>query len=138
MDPEARCNLVGYLWMAIWWVRVQGPWGEFRAESVKQLCYEGWVSYHIQRIDNEGVHRQASDGCRIMQTWPSIVNISLGDIRFMPTRSEFAIFRGFFKFWSNAPNFRSVGGGGGMCMLFEICEKRLFQKCMGWGGGSQF
>ena len=21
-----------------------------------------------------------------------------------------------------------------MCMLFEICEKRPFQKCMGWGG----
>ena len=26
-------------------------------------------------------------------------------------------------------------GGGGMCMLFEICEKRPFQKGMGWGGG---
>ena len=24
--------------------------------------------------------------------------------------------------------------GGGMCMLFEICEKRPFQKCMGSGG----
>ena len=23
---------------------------------------------------------------------------------------------------------------GGMCMLFEICEKRPFQKCMGWEG----
>ena len=22
-----------------------------------------------------------------------------------------------------------------MCILFEICEKRLFQKCMGWRGG---
>ena len=22
-----------------------------------------------------------------------------------------------------------------MCMLFEICEKRPFQKCMGGGGG---
>ena len=21
-----------------------------------------------------------------------------------------------------------------MCILFEICEKRPFQKCMGWGG----
>ena len=21
-----------------------------------------------------------------------------------------------------------------MCMLFEICEKRPFQKCMGWEG----
>ena len=58
--------------------------------------------------------------------------IALGDIRFMPTQSEFATFRGFFKFWSNAPKFRSVGGGGGgMCMIFEICEKRPFQKCMG-------
>ena len=25
--------------------------------------------------------------------------------------------------------------GGRMCMLFEICEKRPFQKCMGLGGG---
>ena len=24
--------------------------------------------------------------------------------------------------------------GGGMCMLFEICGKTPFQKCMGWGG----
>ena len=24
--------------------------------------------------------------------------------------------------------------GGGLCMLFEICEKTPFQKCMGWGG----
>ena len=29
---------------------------------------------------------------------------------------------------------RSVEGGYGMCMLFEICEKRPFQKCMGWRG----
>ena len=29
-------------------------------------------------------------------------------------------------------------GGGGMCMLFEICEKRPFQKCMGWGGGGRW
>ena len=27
------------------------------------------------------------------------------------------------------------GRGGGMCMLFEIYEKRPFPKCMGWGGG---
>ena len=25
-------------------------------------------------------------------------------------------------------------GGGGMCMLFGICEKRPFQKCIGLGG----
>ena len=25
-----------------------------------------------------------------------------------------------------------------MCMLFEICEKKPFQKCMGWGGGTFF
>ena len=58
--------------------------------------------------------------------------ISLGDIQNVPTRSKFAIFQGFLTFWSNALKFRSIGGG--MCMLFEICEKRLFQKCMGWGG----
>ena len=64
--------------------------------------------------------------------------ISLGNIQNVPTRSKFAIFQGFLTFWSNALKFRSVGGG--MCMLFEICEKRPFQKCMGWGGGrwSQF
>ena len=28
-------------------------------------------------------------------------------------------------------------GGGGRCIFFEICEKRLFQKCMGWGGHHQ-
>ena len=56
----------------------------------------------------------------------------------MPTRSKFAIFQGFLTVPSNALKFRSIGGG--MCMLFEICEKRPFQKCMGWGGGrwSQF
>ena len=29
-------------------------------------------------------------------------------------------------------------GGGGMCMLFGIYEKRPFQKCMGWGGGGRW
>ena len=61
------------------------------------------------------------------------IYISLGDIQNVPTRSKFAIFQGFLTFWSNARKFRSVGGA--MCMLFEICEKRPFQKCMDWGGG---
>ena len=30
------------------------------------------------------------------------------------------------------------GGGEGICMLFEIYEKRPFQKCMGQGGGVTF
>ena len=60
--------------------------------------------------------------------------ISLGDIHNLPTRSKFALFQGFLNFLSNAPKFRSVGGEG-MCVLFEICEKRAFQKCMGWGVG---
>ena len=59
-------------------------------------------------------------------------NISLRDIQNMPTRSKFVFFQGFLNFLSKAPKFHSVGGG--MCMLFEICEKRPFQKCMGWGG----
>ena len=54
----------------------------------------------------------------------------------MPTRSKFALFGGFLNFRSDAPNFRSIGGGGGgMCILFEICGKKPFQKGMGWGGG---
>ena len=28
-----------------------------------------------------------------------------------------------------------MGGGGGMRVFFDICEKRLLQKCMGWGSG---
>ena len=63
------------------------------------------------------------------------VEISLWDIQFMPTRSVFTFFQTFLNFWSNAPKCRHLGGGGGgMCMLFEICEKTSFQKCMGWGG----
>ena len=56
-------------------------------------------------------------------------DISLGDIQNMPTRSKFVYFQGFLHFSSRAPKFHSVGGG--MCILFEICEKRPFQKCMG-------
>ena len=59
-------------------------------------------------------------------------SMSLRDIQNMPTRSKFVFFQGFLNFLSKAPKFHSVGGG--MCMLFEICEKRPFQKCMGWGG----
>ena len=59
-------------------------------------------------------------------------DISLRDIQNMPTRSKSVFFQGFLNFLSKAPKFHSVGGG--MCMLFEICEKRPFQKCMGWGG----
>ena len=51
----------------------------------------------------------------------------------MPTRSKFVFFQGFLDFLSKAPKFHSVGGG--MCIFFEICEKRPFQKCMGLGGG---
>ena len=52
----------------------------------------------------------------------------------LPTRSKFPFFQTFLNFWSNAPKCRHLGGGG-MCMLFEICEKTPFQKCMGKGGG---
>ena len=62
----------------------------------------------------------------------SNISLSLWDIRSMPTRSKFTFFQVFLNFWSNAPKCRSLGGG--MCMLSEICEKRPFQKCMGWGG----
>ena len=58
-------------------------------------------------------------------------NIAMG-IQFLPTRSKFTFFQVFFNFWSNAPKCRYLGGG--MCMLFEIYEKRPFQKCMGWEG----
>ena len=57
--------------------------------------------------------------------------ISLGDIHCAPTRWGFPHFpRGFLNSSSDAPKYRSLWGGG-MCILFEICEKRPFQKCMG-------
>ena len=68
---------------------------------------------------------------RVGRSW---AGISLGDIHSAPTRCVFALFLGFVNFWSNAPKFRPIGGGD-MCILFEICEKRPFQKCMGWLGG---
>ena len=60
------------------------------------------------------------------------LSLSLWDIRSMPTRSVFTFFQTFLNFWRNAPKCRHLGGG--MCMLFEICGKTPFQKCMGWGG----
>ena len=45
----------------------------------------------------------------------------------------FGTFCGFSKLLVCCANLSSVWGG--MCILFEICEKMLFQKCMGWGGG---
>ena len=59
----------------------------------------------------------------------SCINISLMDIQNVPPRWVLAFVLEFLNFWSDAPEFRSVGGG--MCILFEICEKSLFQKCMG-------
>ena len=61
-----------------------------------------------------------------------MTTISLGDIRFMPTRSEFAIFRAVFKFWSNAPKFRSIGGGVCVCFLKSV-RKGCFRNV--WVGG---
>ena len=49
-------------------------------------------------------------------------------------------FCGFWHFLGCFTSFASmrkhvITHGGGMCILFEICEKRPFQKCMVWGGG---
>ena len=83
-------------------------------------------------------HRSPTTSCAADSARPIICavrtrgHISLRDIQNMPTRSKFVFFQGFLNFLSKAPKFHSVGGG--MCMLFEICEKRPFQKCMGWGG----
>ena len=47
----------------------------------------------------------------------------------MPTFWVLALFGNFYNFCFHG------GGGGGMCILFEICKKTPFQKCMGWGRG---
>ena len=61
--------------------------------------------------------------------------ICLGDIRNLLIRSKFAFFSRFSQFLVQCTKMSfQRGGGGGMWKLFEIREKRAFQKCMGWGG----
>ena len=51
----------------------------------------------------------------------------------MPTRRVSPLFWGFLNFFGlMCQNFVLLGGGG-YVLLFEICEKRPFQKCMGLG-----
>ena len=52
-------------------------------------------------------------------------------------RCQHGAFSHFFRLFSTfglMPQSVVTLGGGGMCMLFEICEKTPFQNCMGWGG----
>ena len=59
-------------------------------------------------------------------------HISLGHS--VPANTEqIHIFPGFSQLLVQCTKM-SLLWGGGMCMLFKICEKRPFQKCMGWGG----
>ena len=53
----------------------------------------------------------------------------------MPTFWVLALFGIFYNFCFHVQTCRHLGGGGGMCILFEICKKTPFQKCMGLGGG---
>ena len=59
--------------------------------------------------------------------------ISLGDIHNLPTLWVLALFGSFCNFCFRV---QTCGhrGGGGVCILFEICMKTSFQKCMGLGG----
>ena len=57
----------------------------------------------------------------------------------MPTLWVLALFGIFYEFCFHVQTCRHPGGGGGgMCILFEICKKTPFQKCMGLGGGDIF
>ena len=60
---------------------------------------------------------------------------SVGDIHHMPTFWVLALFGNFYKFCFHVQTCRHLGGGGGMCIRFEICKKTPFQKCMSWGTG---
>ena len=48
---------------------------------------------------------------------------------------QIRIFAWFSQFFVQCTKISFRRGGGGMCILFKICEKRPFQKCMGCGGG---
>jgi hypothetical protein len=58
--------------------------------------------------------------------------ISLGDIHNLPTFWVLALFGTFYNFCFCVQTCRHLGGG--MCILFEMCKKTPFQKCMGLGG----
>ena len=58
--------------------------------------------------------------------------ISLGDIQNLPTFWVLALFGTFYNFRFCVQTCRHLGGG--MCILFEMCKKTPFQKCMGLGG----
>ena len=62
----------------------------------------------------------------------SFNGISLGDIQNLPTFWVFALFGTFYNFCFRVQTCRHLGGG--MCILFEICKKTPFHKCMGFGG----
>ena len=58
--------------------------------------------------------------CCTARTWSGtffifVEVLPLGDIHYMPTRSKCTLFRGFLKFWSNAPKFRFLQG---VCVFF--------------------
>ena len=60
------------------------------------------------------------------------IYISLGDIQNLPTFWVLALFGTFYNFCFCVQTCRHLGGG--MCILFEMCKKMPFQKCMGLGG----
>ena len=54
----------------------------------------------------------------------------------MPTFWVLALFGIFYNFCFHVQTCRHLGGGGGMCILFEICKKTPFQFGVWvWGGG---
>ena len=67
-------------------------------------------------------------GLKAPRTTCGALGISLGDIQNVPTRWVLALFPDFLNFRSDLPKLGFRRGGGGI--IFEICEKRLFQKCM--------
>ena len=98
------------------------------------LCYDGRIELDGSSLTAGGnaVYKvlYCTEVCCVA------VCVSLGDIWFMPTWWVLTFFLDFLNFWSDAPKFCArVCGGWGICIPFEICEKRLFQKCMSKGGG---
>ena len=69
----------------------------------------------------------------LMHTVPSLNAYLSGTFVVRQHGGFWHFFLGFVNFWSNAPKIRPIGGA--MCIPFEMCEKRPFQKCMGQGGG---
>ena len=101
------------------------------------ICVHIYACMHVYMYTCIDIHTHACIHVYVYTYTHACIHISFGDIRYVPTRSKFALFQGFLNFSFNAPKFRSVGGGGGgVCVYFlKFVRKGGFRNV--WVGGDR-